>query len=87
MLKITLYGIPSAVADNVRSFLSASVWDWLWRVFVIAVLLVAVYVLAAMGVVGGIIASILVSTIFADDIRAIWLAIWRRDWAEVSLPW
>ena len=50
--------VPRSVVGNARSFFSGGVLDVIWKALVSAGVLASVYVLAAAGLVGGIIATL-----------------------------
>lgn len=71
--------IPESVADTLGSVLSGPVLEILWRLFVGTLFVGLIYALAAMGVFGALVAGALFSTLFSDDVRALVIDVWRRD--------
>lgn len=88
MGRITLYGIPRSVAGSIRSILSGTLGDVLWKVLVLSLLGVLAYLLVATGgVIGAFIGATLLATLWEDDVRAAVGNILNRNWAEVTAPW
>lgn len=86
MARITLYGVPSYVTKRLRIFWRQSWTTRIWQLFLIVVGGLLVYgALSSAGVLIAAIAGIVVFTVLADDIRAVIVNIWRRNWAEVSV--
>lgn len=83
---VRLIGIPREVGETIRTWLSGSIWEILWKAAVTVVLLFVAYALAAAGsVVLGAIAFLLISFIFAEEVIAVVSDTYERRWARVDL--
>jgi hypothetical protein len=75
--------IPESVVTSLGKVASGSLLDTIWRVGIVGVLVLVVYVLFAMGgmagIITGFIASIILSAIIEDDIRDIVRDLWNRN--------
>lgn len=83
---VRLIGVPRYLTKWVGRFFSAGVVDILWRLALIAIGGLIVYV--AITNIGGFVAAIagIVLSIFvADDLQKLAGDIWNRRWAEVSV--
>lgn len=88
MGRITLPGLPESVADWVRTVLSGSAGDVVWKLLMLTLFIgVAAVLLIGGGAFGAAIGGILLGTLLSDDVRALVLDVWNRDWAEVEAPW
>jgi len=85
-MKWTLYGIPKSIGAGVRRVLSGSVGDVLWKLLVLALLLVVAAGLLALGPVGAAVGGILLGTLLSDDVRELVGDLWNRRWTEVKTP-
>jgi len=87
MLKITLYGIPETVTDWVSNVTSGSVFDLVWKLFVLVFVVVAAALLASLGTVGAVFAFAMLAALIGEYPRQLVRNVWNREWAEVSAPW
>jgi hypothetical protein len=75
--------IPESVVTSLGKVGAGSLADTLWRIGIVALLVVIVYVLFAMGgmsgIIAGFVASIILSAIIEDDIRDIVRDLWDRN--------
>jgi len=85
-MKWTLYGVPKSVAAGIRRILAGSIGDVLWKLFVLAVLLLAAAGLLAIGPVGAAVGGIILGTLLSDDVRELVADLWNRRWAKIETP-
>jgi|GEM_PF-2945630 len=80
--------VPESAGEEVRGVLSGSLWDTLWKLFVVfAAVTVFTLLLLTGGIWGGVVAGAAISTLISDEVRAFFTDIWYRNWAEVRIPY
>lgn len=75
--------IPSSTWNSLKTVLSGSIVDIVWYVLVVAVLLLVLYVLLAMGPLGAVIGAILASSLISPTVRDAVVDILRRDFKQL----
>jgi len=73
--------IPKTIVDAVRRETTGSWLDTLWKAGILLLLLVLVVTLTQLGIVGGVIAFIIISSLVSDGVRSVVEDLWhRRFW-------
>jgi len=85
-VKWTLFGIPRSAKRKLSGFVSGSIGDVLWKLFIVTVVGLMGIGLVLMGPVGAVIGGLLITTLLSDDIRTLVADLWYRRWAEVTIP-
>ena len=82
----TLYGFPKSVKSTLVRFVSGSIGDITWKLFVVALLTGAAIALLSTGPFGAAVGGLLLGTLLSDDVRALVGDLWHRRWASVESP-
>lgn len=77
--------IPDSVVESFRAVWRGSIGDTIWKVSIVVGLSLLGYVLiVTLGVLGGFVGGILLSSLIEDDIREAVKDVWNRDFYEVD---
>lgn len=79
---VELKGIPRSLWADLADFLSGSIVDILWKLFLVVVVGAIVIALASLGVVGAILAFIILASLISDAVRDNLSDLWNRRWAR-----
>ncbi|QCW05232.1 hypothetical protein [Natrinema pallidum] len=71
--------IPKTLVRLTRQALSGTVLDTLWRLFVVALLAVAAYALASLGMFGAAISGVILGTLVTEPAQNAVRDVWNRN--------
>lgn len=71
--------VPRTLIRLIKRGFTGALGDTLWKLTVVGVLLLAAYVLASLGVVGGAISGVILGTLVAEPVRKAVADVWNRN--------
>jgi len=86
MVSVPLPGVPQSWKAKGKQFLSGSLLDLAWKLFVLLLFAILSALLLSAGPYGAAIGGILLGTLLSEEVRKTVGDIWYRRWAEIEIP-
>lgn len=71
--------VPKTLVRTTRRLFSGAALDTLWKLFVVAVLVLLASMLAMMGVIGGAVAGVIIGSLISETVRKAIKDVWNRN--------
>lgn len=70
---------PESLVESIQNEMTGSWFDTIWKIFVLMLLVGFVYLLASLGIVGGVIAFIIIGAVARNWIKNVITDLWNRE--------
>jgi hypothetical protein len=77
--------VPQSTWERLKQIGRGSLFDTLWKAFVILVTILLVGTIASLGVVGGVVAFAIIGSLLSENVRNAYRDILDRNFAKISL--